>query len=89
MLIAICLPLKRDVIISAVEVPVDDELDKPLNHIPCVKRNPQHLCLLTCVYQLVVDVGPAEMNSFFDDDETKQVDGGIVAERDVFAVADS
>ena len=88
-LIAVCLPLKRDIIISTVEVPVDDELDKPLNHIPCVERNPQHLSLLTRVNQLVVDVGPAEMNPFLDDDKAKEVDGGIVAKRDMFAMTDS
>ena len=89
MLIAICLPFKRDIEISAVEVPVDDELDKPLNHIPCVERNPQHLCLLTGVNQFVVDVGPAEMNSFLDDDKAKEVDGGITAEWNIFVMTDS
>ena len=89
MLIAVCLPLKRNIKICTVEVPVDDELDEPFYNIPCVERNPQHLSLLTRVNQLVVDVGPAEMNPFLDDDKAKEVDGGIVAERDMFAMTDS
>jgi len=86
MLIEIGLALERDVEVGPRKIAVFQQLQHPFQDIPRVERNPKHLGLLPGVDQLMVDVDPAHLVALLHHDEAEQIDGGIVAKRDIFAM---